>query len=333
MTSNNLVDVSDLRVWFDTDQGDMTAVDHISFHVEEGEILGIVGESGCGKSMTSLALMGLVPKNGYVSAEYIRFESENLMEKNDKYIRELRGDRMSMIFQEPMTSLNPVLTIGKQLTEVLMVHRGMSREEAFAESVAMLDKVGIAMAERCMRSYPYEMSGGMRQRIMIAMALLCRPKMLIADEPTTALDVTIQAQILELLKQLKDETGMSILLITHDLGVIAETCKRVIVMYAGEIVEEAEVTELFAHPKHPYTMGLLSAIPRLERSGRRLNVIRGTVPGLNEMPKGCKFHPRCDDAMDICREKRPPSVCVGDGHCVACWKHSQPVTEKGVPND
>ena len=329
MTNEKLVDISDLRVWFDTDQGEMTAVDHISFHVNQGEILGIVGESGCGKSITSLALMGLLPKNAYASAEKINFEGENLIEKDAKYMRGLRGDRLSMIFQEPMTSLNPVLTIGKQLTEVLMVHRGMTREKALAQSMVidMLERVGIAAPQRCMRSYPYEMSGGMRQRIMIAMALLCGPKMLIADEPTTSLDVTIQAQILELLKRLRDENGMSIMLITHDLGVIAETCERVIVMYAGEIVEQAEITELFANPKHPYTEGLLHAIPRLERTERRLKVIRGTVPGLNEMPSGCKFHPRCDSAMDICRKKRPPLAEIKNGHCVACWKHV--VCEKG----
>ena len=325
----NLVDVQDLQVCFKNSGKELAAVDHISFTVGSQETLGIVGESGCGKSMTSLSLMGLVPKNGLVRAKHIWFQGEDLLEKSGDEMRQLRGDQMAMIFQEPMTSLNPVLTIGFQMSEVLTVHRGMTRQEAEKQSLAMLERVGIAMPERCLRSYPYEMSGGMRQRIMIAMALLCGPKLLIADEPTTALDVTIQAQILELLKRLQKESGMSILLITHDLGVVAETCSRVAVMYAGEIVEQAEVNELFRTPLHPYTQGLMGAIPRLERAAKRLNVIRGTVPALSEMPLGCKFHPRCDDAMEICRNSRPQSVQIKNGHCVSCWKYSKPLEGKG----
>ena len=325
----NLVDVQDLQVCFKNSGKELAAVDHISFTVGSQETLGIVGESGCGKSMTSLSLMGLVPKNGLVRAKHIWFQGEDLLEKSGDEMRQLRGDQMAMIFQEPMTSLNPVLTIGFQMSEVLTVHRGITRQEAEKQSLAMLERVGIAMPERCLRSYPYEMSGGMRQRVMIAMALLCSPKLLIADEPTTALDVTIQAQILELLKRLQKESGMSILLITHDLGVVAETCSRVAVMYAGEIVEQAEVNELFRTPLHPYTQGLMGAIPRLERAAKRLNVIRGTVPPLSEMPLGCKFHPRCDDAMEICRNNRPQSVQIKNGHCVSCWKYSKPLEGKG----
>ena len=325
----NLVDVQDLQVCFKNSGKELAAVDHISFTVGSQETLGIVGESGCGKSMTSLSLMGLVPKNGLVRAKHIWFQGEDLLEKSGDEMRQLRGDQMAMIFQEPMTSLNPVLTIGFQMSEVLTVHRGITRQEAEKQSLAMLERVGIAMPERCLRSYPYEMSGGMRQRVMIAMALLCSPKLLIADEPTTALDVTIQAQILELLKRLQKESGMSILLITHDLGVVAETCSRVAVMYAGEIVEQAEVNELFRTPLHPYTQGLMGAIPRLERTAKRLNVIRGTVPPLSEMPLGCKFHPRCDDAMEICRNSRPQSVQIKSGHCVSCWKYSGPLEGKG----
>lgn len=328
MMRNRLVDIRGLHVSFKNDGKELTAVDNISFYVEEKETLGIVGESGCGKSLTSLALMGLVPPNGIVRAEKILFEGEDLIHKSRDEMRMIRGNRMSMIFQEPMTSLNPVLTVGFQMIEVLTIHQGMNKRMAWEASVAMLDKVGIAAPERCMRSYPYEMSGGMRQRIMIAMALLCNPKLLIADEPTTALDVTIQAQILNLIKKLKDESAMSVILITHDLGVVAETCERVVVMYAGEIVETAQVGELFNNPLHPYTRGLMEAIPQLERSADRLNVIRGTVPSLSNMPVGCKFHPRCDSACEVCRNKRPPTV-EHENHFVSCWLYADPSVEKG----
>lgn len=329
---NHIVDVEDLQVYFKSDGADLVAVDHISFHIEEGETLGLVGESGCGKSLTSLSLMGLVPKNGFVRAKKILFQGDDLLKKGKNEMRQIRGDQMAMIFQEPMTSLNPVLTIGFQMAEVLTIHRGMSRKEADEQSLRMLEKVGIAAPERCLRSYPYEMSGGMRQRIMIAMALLCGPKLIICDEPTTALDVTIQAQILDLLCKLKAESSMSILLITHDLGVVAETCDRVAVMYAGEIVEQAKVDELFQNPLHPYTQGLMKAIPQLERTADRLNVIRGTVPPLSNMPEGCKFHPRCDNATELCRCKRPP-VTNRDGHAVACWQYAEHSAEREVsPN-
>ena len=328
MMRNRLVDIRGLHVSFKNDGKELTAVDNISFYVEEKETLGIVGESGCGKSLTSLALMGLVPPNGIVRAERILFEGENLINKNRDEMRMIRGNRMSMIFQEPMTSLNPVLTVGFQMIEVLTIHQGMNKRMAWEASVAMLDKVGIAAPERCMRSYPYEMSGGMRQRIMIAMALLCNPKLLIADEPTTALDVTIQAQILNLIKKLKDESAMSVILITHDLGVVAETCERVVVMYAGEIVETAQVGELFNNPLHPYTRGLMEAIPQLERSADRLNVIRGTVPSLSNMPVGCKFHPRCDSAWEVCRNKGPHTV-EHENHFVSCRLYAEPSVDKG----
>lgn len=326
---NHIVDVEDLLVYFKGDSGKLVAVDHISFYIEQGETLGLVGESGCGKSLTSLSLMGLIPKNGTVNAKKILFAGEDLLKKSKSEMRQIRGDQMSMIFQEPMTSLNPVLTIGFQMSEVLTIHRGLSRKAAEAQSLAMLKKVGIAAPERCLRSYPYEMSGGMRQRIMIAMALLCEPKLIICDEPTTALDVTIQAQILDLLCKLKADSSASILLITHDLGVVAETCDRVAVMYAGEIVEQAPVNELFQNPLHPYTQGLMKAIPQLERTAKRLNVIRGTVPPLSNMPEGCKFHPRCDKATEQCRCQRPPVAGIGS-HSVACWQYMDHFTEKEV---
>ena len=326
---NKIVDVSDLRVWFSGENGDLNAVDHVSFSVYEGEILGIVGESGCGKSMTALAILGLLPRNAKVNTNHLVFDGEDISQKGKKYIQNLRGDRISMIFQEPMTSLNPVLKIGRQLTEVLIVHRGMSKEDAYKESLIMLKRVGIAMPERCMNSYPYEMSGGMRQRIMIAMALLCNPKLLIADEPTTALDVTIQAQILELLMRLRDDNGMSIILITHDLGVIAETSSRVVVMYAGEIVEEARVKDLFAQPLHPYTVGLMGSIPKLERTQKRLNVIEGVVPALAEMPRGCKFNPRCNRASEKCRCEKPPTVNLTGDHKVKCWLYEDMLRQEG----
>ena len=283
--------------------------------------MALVGESGCGKTMTALAVIGLVPKPpGVIEGGRVLLNGDDLVPKDDEAMRRLRGDRLAMIFQEPMTSLGPVFTIGTQLTETLLAHRGMSRAEARAQSVAMLKRVQIPEAERRMDNYPHELSGGMRQRVMIAIALLCRPDLLIADEPTTALDVTTQAQILELLRELRTEFGMAVLLITHALGVVAEMADRVAVMYAGRVVETAGVEEIFANPRHPYTRGLLASIPDLAEAQTRLATIPGTVPNLLHKPPGCCFWPRCPIAEARCREGEPPLVELVAGHQAACWK-------------
>lgn len=317
---NKLLDVQNLTTSFKTSDGLLTAVNKVSFYANDGEILGIVGESGCGKSVTALSIMDLIPKSaGIVQADSMIFNGENILGKSKNEMRLLRGNKISMIFQEPMTSLNPVFTIEFQLVETLMAHIQMTRSEAIEHSRDIIEKVGISLPDKCLKSYPHELSGGMRQRIMIAMALLCNPKLLIADEPTTALDVTIQAQILDLMKKLRDDFNMTIMFITHDLGVIAEMCERVIVMYAGQIVEQASTVNLFRHPQHPYTNGLLNSIPRLERTNKRLNVIEGVVPDIRNFPKGCKFAPRCPHAMNICYESDPPLSSVSFGHDVSCW--------------
>jgi peptide/nickel transport system ATP-binding protein len=317
-----LLEVSGLRTSFRLEGGgEFAAVDGISFSVEAGRTLGIVGESGCGKSVTSLSIMGLLPKGqGRIAAGAIRFEGRDLATLAPEEMRALRGNRMAMIFQEPMTSLNPAFTIGDQLIEAIRCHRELSQAEAKAHAIEMLRRVRIPSPEQRINEYPHKLSGGMRQRVMIAMALSCEPKLLIADEPTTALDVTIQAQVLDLMRTLRIETGTAIILITHDLGVIAELADEVVVMYSGRIVERASVAQLFAQPQHPYTIGLLGSIPKLHLEQDRLHAIEGQVlPPTAEVP-GCRFAPRCPFALDRCREAPPPLIDVYDGHEAACWR-------------
>jgi peptide/nickel transport system ATP-binding protein len=302
-----MLEVRGLRTHFTVDGREVAAVDGVSFAVDSGRTLGIVGESGCGKSVTSLSIMGLVPRPpGRIVGGEILFEGVDLLKLSEAELRELRGNRISMIFQEPMTSLNPAFTVGEQIVEVLLRHRPLSRAEARAQ--AIFDE------------YPHRLSGGMRQRVMIAMALACGPRLLIADEPTTALDVTIQAQILDLMRTLRRETGTAIILITHDLGVIAEVADDVVVMYAGRIVERAPVAGLFAEPQHPYTIGLLGSIPRLHVEHDRLAVIEGQVPSPETPITGCRFHPRCPFAIDQCRREEPPLLELAPGHAAACWR-------------
>ena len=314
-----LLSVKNLSTEFPVKKGIVRAVEDVSFDVDQGEILAIVGESGSGKSVTSLSIMGLLAEPGHVAGGSLEFEGKDLATLSEKQYRELRGNDMAMIFQEPMTSLNPVYRVGNQIVEAIRTHEKVSKAEAKDRAVDLLRKVGIPSPEARINDYPHQMSGGMRQRVMIAMALACNPKLLIADEPTTALDVTIQAQILDLLRRLRDDTGMAVLLITHDLGVVSETADRVVVMYCGQVVEEAEVRTLFDHPMHPYTLGLLKSIPRLEDDdSKRLYMIKGMVPNPLEMPPGCHFSDRCDSCIDICRTKVPELVDV-DGHKVRCF--------------
>ena len=314
-----LLSVKNLSTEFPVKKGIVRAVEDVSFDVDQGEILAIVGESGSGKSVTSLSIMGLLAEPGHVAGGSLEFEGKDFATLSEKQYRELRGNDMAMIFQEPMTSLNPVYRVGNQIVEAIRTHEKVSKAEAKDRAVDLLRKVGIPSPEARINDYPHQMSGGMRQRVMIAMALACNPKLLIADEPTTALDVTIQAQILDLLRRLRDDTGMAVLLITHDLGVVSETADRVVVMYCGQVVEEAEVRTLFDHPMHPYTLGLLKSIPRLEDDdSKRLYMIKGMVPNPLEMPPGCHFSDRCDSCMDICRTKVPELVDV-DGHKVRCF--------------
>ena len=314
-----LLSVKNLSTEFPVKKGIVRAVEDVSFDVDQGEILAIVGESGSGKSVTSLSIMGLLAEPGHVAGGSLEFEGKDLATLSEKQYRELRGNDMAMIFQEPMTSLNPVYRVGNQIVEAIRTHEKVSKAEAKDRAVDLLRKVGIPSPEARINDYPHQMWGGMRQRVMIAMALACNPKLLIADEPTTALDVTIQAQILDLLRRLRDDTGMAVLLITHDLGVVSETADRVVVMYCGQVVEEAEVRTLFDHPMHPYTLGLLKSIPRLEDDdSKRLYMIKGMVPNPLEMPPGCHFSDRCDSCMDVCRTKVPELVDV-DGHKVRCF--------------
>ena len=316
-----LLSVNKLKTYFYTSEGVVPAVDDVTFHVNKGETLGLVGESGCGKSVTSLSILRLVPDPpGKIISGEIIFENEDLLKKSEESIRGIRGKKISMIFQEVMTSLNPVMRIGQQLGEAIELHQGLPQREALAQAVELLNMVGVSVPERRIDEYPYQLSGGMRQRVMIAMALVCRPQLLIADEPTTALDVTIQAQVINLMKELKKRFGTAILLITHDLGVVAEMAERVIVMYAGKIVEEANVNDLFRDPRHPYTMGLLESIPRIDLSRERLSIIKGVVPRPTDLPSGCRFHPRCNFVRDICTKKAPPLRILEGGRRVSCWK-------------
>ncbi|HXA70071.1 MAG TPA: ABC transporter ATP-binding protein [Stellaceae bacterium] len=317
-----LLRVEDLHTHFFTLDGVTRAVDGVDLVVHAGETLGIVGESGCGKSVTALSIMRLLPaKLGRVVSGTIRFDGEDLLALSEADMREIRGNRIAMVFQEPMTSLNPVLTVGDQIAEAVMIHQKKSRSDAMAHAIEMLRLVRIPDAERRVRDYPHQFSGGMRQRVMIGMALCCNPKLLIADEPTTALDVTIQAQILKLMLELKGRFGAAVMLITHDLGVVAETCQRVLVMYAGRKVEEAPVLDLFDRPMHPYTRGLMASIPRRrqQQSPRRLQEIPGIVPSLREPIAGCPFAPRCSFATDRCRVEAPPLMERASGHRAACW--------------
>jgi peptide/nickel transport system ATP-binding protein len=317
----NLLEVRGLKTHFATDRGLFRAVDGVSFAVPRGRTVGLVGESGCGKSVTSLSVMGLVPQPpGKVEADAILFAGTNLLALSPDERRKLRGGKMSMIFQEPMTSLNPVHTVGQQIVEAIIAHSTMSPRAAKVRAIEMLELVKIPSPARRIDDYPHNMSGGMRQRVMIAMALSCEPSLLIADEPTTALDVTIQAQILDLLSDLQQRLGMAVLIITHDLGVIAEMADTVLVMYAGQIVESADVGDLFIDPQHPYTIGLLGSIPRLDVERERLATIEGTVPGANNQPRGCRFAPRCPFADNRCREASPPLIDISPTHRVACWK-------------
>jgi peptide/nickel transport system ATP-binding protein/oligopeptide transport system ATP-binding protein len=320
-----LLSVRDLRAWFFTDQGVAKAVDGVSFDVLAGETLGIVGESGCGKTVTSLSLLGLLPRPParIMDGSSIRFRGEELVGAQERRLRALRGNDISMIFQEPMSSLNPVRRVGSQITEPLRVHRGMPRKAARAHAIRLLEEVGIPEPGRRVDEYPHQLSGGMRQRVMIAMALACEPRLLIADEPTTALDVTIQAQILELLAQLRESHNMSVLLITHDLGVVAEVCDRVIVMYAGQVVEQGTVHQVFAEPAHPYTRALLDALPSVDDPGQPLVAIPGTVPSPSRWPEGCRFEPRCRFAASGC--ERPQDLMLLDSaahpaRVARCWR-------------
>ena len=316
--SQRLLDVKNLRVTFKTPDGDVTAVNDLNFSLHAGETLGIVGESGSGKSQTAFALMGLLANNGHIGGS-ARFNGEEILNLPEKALNKLRAEQISMIFQDPMTSLNPYMKVGEQLMEVLMLHKGMGKSAAFEESVNMLDAVKMPEARKRMKMYPHEFSGGMRQRVMIAMALLCRPKLLIADEPTTALDVTVQAQIMTLLNELKREFNTAIIMITHDLGVVAGICDKVLVMYAGRTMEYGKARDVFYHPAHPYSIGLLDAVPRLDGEDESLSTIPGNPPNLLRLPTGCPFQPRCPYATEACHHA-PPLEEFAPGRLRACFK-------------
>lgn len=318
--TQSILEIENLQTHFFTDRGQIPAVDGVNISIKKGEILGIVGESGCGKSVTSLSVMRLIPNPpGKIVDGAIKFKGENLVKASEKRMRELRGNEIAMIFQEPMTSLNPVYTIGDQIGEVIRLHTKANKKEARNQAIEMLNRVGIPRAEAIVNEYPHQLSGGMRQRVMIAMAMACNPELLIADEPTTALDVTIQAQILDLMRKLNEDSGTAIMLITHDLGVVAEMCHRVVVMYAGNVVEEGDVRTILKSPNHPYTIGLLQSIPKLEEKKERLYSIPGNVPLPGSLTVGCRFAPRCEHATDKCRAEMPQLRTVGDQHRSRCW--------------
>lgn len=319
--NNNVLEIRGLNSYFFTEKGVAPAVDGLDLDIPKGKIIGLVGESGCGKSMTAKSIMGLLKYPGRVAGGSIRFEDQDLTRLSDKELRKICGNVISMIFQEPMTSLNPVLKVGRQVRETLLVHNPtMSKAEAKQRVVEMFQRVGIPEAEKRYDCYPHELSGGLRQRVMIAMAMVCKPKLLIADEPTTALDVTIEAQILRLMKELRDETGMSVLIITHNMGVVAEICDYVYVMYAGKIMEQAETFELFDHTMHPYTKGLLDSIPRIGQNAERLHTIPGVVPNLLHLSQGCPFSNRCEYATDQCRTEKAQLHPVAPDHQVRCFR-------------
>ncbi|EGK07820.1 ABC transporter ATP-binding protein [Kroppenstedtia eburnea] len=328
-----LLEITGYKMHFQTDHGVVKAVDGVDITVGEGEVVGLVGESGCGKSVTSLSVMGLVPQPpGKVAGGSIRLAGKDLTRLKGREWRKIRGNDVAMIFQEPMTSLNPVFTIGNQMVEAIRQHQKVNKKEALSRARETLREVGISR-EGILDEYPHQLSGGMRQRVMIAMAMVCRPKLLIADEPTTALDVTIQAQILDLMRRLNRETGTAILMITHDLGVVAEMCQRVVVMYAGQVVEQGDVQTLFKNPRHPYTKGLLQSIPQLDKRIDRLYSIPGHVPNPKKMPTGCRFAPRCEFAMDLCREQEPQLFDLGEGHISRCWLEDRDRLREGADRD
>lgn len=322
--SENIIEVKHLQTQFTRDNKKTVVLDNVSFHIKKGEVLGLVGESGCGKSVTSLSIMRLFKDTtGEITNGEIKYNGTNLLSISESSMRGIRGKEIAMIFQEPMTSLNPVMKIGEQLMESIRLHLGYSDKQAREHAISMLTKVGIPRPQEIISEYPHQLSGGMRQRIMIAMAMACRPNLLIADEPTTALDVTIQAQILDVMKQLQAEEHMSMLLITHDLGVVAEMCNRVVVMYAGRVVEEASVYDLFDDPKHPYTKGLIGSVPKLGQKRSRLDSVPGNVPNPNQMPKGCKFAPRCKEVMPVCWEEEPAITATGPERFCRCWLYRE----------
>jgi oligopeptide/dipeptide ABC transporter ATP-binding protein len=322
---DRLLDVRGLRTSFHTTDGIVRAVTGVDFHVDRGEVMGLVGESGCGKSVTSLSLLRLIARPGKIEAGEVIFDGIDLLKLPEREMRHMRGERISMIFQQPTSSLNPVYDVGRQVGEMLELHRGMKRPAARERAVELLEMVGIPDPRRRLAAFPHELSGGMAQRVMIAMALACEPELLIADEPTTALDVTIQAQILDVMRTLQRETNTAMILITHDLGVVAEICHRVAVMYAGEIVEEADVASLFAHPQHPYTRGLINSVPRLGEVRDELAVIPGSVPNLVDLPEACRFAPRCtsriEHQVDLATQQHPELREVADAHAVRCWMY------------
>ena len=322
-----LLEIKDLKTHFFTEEGVVKAVDGVDFEVYQGETLGIVGESGCGKSVTAFSILRLLDYPGKTVGGEVIFKGENLLKKTEDEMREIRGKEIAMIFQEPMTALNPVFTVGFQVSEALMMHFKMSKEEAKKKSVELLKKVGIPIPEQRVNEYPHQLSGGMRQRAMIAMAMSCDPILLIADEPTTALDVTIQAQILDLMMTLLQEFNGSLIMITHDLGVIAEIADRIAIMYAGKVVEYTDKRTIFHNPLHPYTLGLLTSIPRLDMEMKRLNVIPGIVPNPLHFPSGCKFNPRCQFMTDRCKKEEPPLMKIEEGHLVMCWNVDKVVKE------
>ena len=322
-TTNNgkVLEVEDLKTYFYTSEGVVKAVDGLSYHVDRGECVGLVGESACGKSVSAMSVLRLIPyPPGVIVGGEIKFKGEDLLQATEQRMRDIRGNRISMIFQEPTTSLNPVLTIGRQLTEALELHRGLDKRAALSEGLRLLKLVGIPDAEQRIKDHPFQFSGGMQQRIMIAMALSCDPELIIADEPTTSLDVTVQAQILEILAGLRAEFDTAVMIITHNLGVVARYVDRVNVMYAGNLVETGPTEEIYADPKHPYTLGLLASVPRLDKPAKEnLRVIKGLPPNLAHLPKGCSFAPRCDYAMDRCRQEKPVLEQVGDNHFRTCF--------------
>ena len=320
MSEKALLEVKDLKTYFYTEEGVTPAVDGLSFELKDGETLAIVGESGCGKSVTSLSILRIFasPPGKIIDGD-ILYKGESLLKKSEREMRKIRGNEISMIFQEPLTSLNPVFTVGQQISESLIMHQGMNKKQAREKGIEMLKKVGIPSPEKVIDYYPHQLSGGMRQRVMIAMALACNPSILIADEPTTALDVTIQAQILKLLGELKQEMNTAIILITHDLGIVAQIAQNVMVMYAGQAVEYADVRSLFKDPLHPYTVGLLKSVPVIGEEKESLYNIKGSIPSAKDYPKGCRFCPRCDHATDKCRDAMPPLHKTGDGRLVRCW--------------
>ena len=329
-----LLELKNLKTYFDTDRGTVKAVDYVSFSIEPGQTLGVVGESGCGKSVTALSIMRLVHKPvGRIAGGQVLLHGRNLVDLPEEEMRSIRGNKISMIFQEPMTSLNPVLNVGSQIMEPLMLHQKLSKNDAKDRAIEMLRIVGLPNAEKRVDQYPHSFSGGQRQRIMIAMALACNPALLIADEPTTALDVTVQAQILDLMNNLKKEFNSAIMLITHALGVIAETAQRVVVMYAARVVEEADVYPLFGKPLHPYTQALLESIPRLDEDRERLNAIPGVVPNPLDFPPGCRFHNRCEQCFDRCSVDEPPLFLMKNGRSVRCWLYEKDKDKVGEIHD